>query len=104
MARRSKDPDLEVKALFEAARIAPQCLAEAYELLVPIPRHPTRDTALARVARGTLVAPDQPGWRRAKSPLGKPLEYSFALDHNVIPSKTVGWNVLGVDCREQVTI
>lgn len=66
MARRSKDPDLEVKASFEAARIAPQCLAEAYELLVPIPRRPTRDTALTRVARATLVAPDQPGWRRAE--------------------------------------
>ncbi len=66
MARRSKNPDLEVKVSFEAARIAPQCLAEAYELLVPIPRRPTRDTALTRVARGTLVAPDQPGWRRAE--------------------------------------
>lgn len=28
MARRSKCPELEVRASFEAGRIAPQCLAE----------------------------------------------------------------------------
>lgn len=66
MARRSKDPDLEVKASFEAARIAPQCLAKVYEHLVPIPSRPTRDAALGKVAHGTLVATDQPGWRRAE--------------------------------------
>lgn len=52
MVRRSGGPELQVRFTFEVARIAPQCLAEAYEHLVPIPRRPTRP-----VIRGA-VPPD----------------------------------------------
>jgi len=37
MARRKGDAELLVRARFEAARTAAQCLAAAYERLVPIP-------------------------------------------------------------------
>jgi hypothetical protein len=42
MARRSTPPELRLKVSFEVSRIAPQCLADAYERLVPIPRRSTR--------------------------------------------------------------
>lgn len=45
MARRRKGPELQVSTSFEAIRIAPQCLATAYEQVVPIPRRPTRSAA-----------------------------------------------------------
>lgn len=66
MARRSKGPELEVRASFEAARIAQQCLAEAYERLVPIPRRPTRVAAPAGVPPSAASTMGQPGWRRAE--------------------------------------
>ncbi len=65
MARRSKHAELETQASFEAARIAPQCLAEVYERLVPIPRRAMRQTEL-RGAPSGLPAADRPGWRRAE--------------------------------------
>jgi hypothetical protein len=37
MARRKTNAELEVRAAFEASRIAPQCLADAYERLVTVP-------------------------------------------------------------------
>lgn len=42
MPRRRNSPELQVSTSFEAIRIAPQCLATAYERVVPIPRRPTR--------------------------------------------------------------
>ena len=70
MARRSKPPALITRVSFEAARIAPQCLAEAYERLVPIPRRPTRVPTRVTVAdepRPDLAgAADQPTRRRAE--------------------------------------
>lgn len=66
MARRSKCPELEVRASFEAGRIAPQCLAEAYEHLVPIPRRPTRAAAPVEVPLSAASTTGQPGWRRVE--------------------------------------
>jgi len=38
MGRRERRPELQISRAFEATRIAAQCLAGAYERLVPIPR------------------------------------------------------------------
>ena len=38
MGRRERPPELQIRSAFEATRTAAQCLAEAYERLVPIPR------------------------------------------------------------------
>src|SRR3954464_15647969 len=38
MGRRGRPPELQIRSAFEATRTAAQCLAEAYECLVPIPR------------------------------------------------------------------
>jgi hypothetical protein len=45
MVRRENCPELRVRSAFEAMRIAPQCLASAYERLVPVPRRPLRSAA-----------------------------------------------------------
>jgi|GraSoiStandDraft_46_1057282.scaffolds.fasta_scaffold1774349_1 hypothetical protein len=66
MARRSKPPELITRVSFEAARIAPQCLAEAYERLVPIPRRPTRVTVADEPRPDLAGAADQPTRRRAE--------------------------------------
>ncbi len=66
MARRNKHVELEVRVSFEAARIAPQCLAEAYERLVPIPRRPTRQIERRGVPPGLSATTDRPAWRRAE--------------------------------------
>lgn len=66
MARRNKHPGLEVRATFEAARIAPQCLADAYERLVPIPRRPTRPVVRVEAPPGPAVAADRPMHRSAE--------------------------------------
>ncbi len=42
MARRRNDRELQVSTSFEAVRIASQCLATAYEKVVPILRRPMR--------------------------------------------------------------
>ncbi len=66
MARRSKPPELITWVSFEAARIAPQCLAEAYERLVPILRRPTRPTVFGETLPGPAGTADQPMHRRAE--------------------------------------
>lgn len=38
MARRERRPEWQVRSAFEGTRMAEQCLAAAYERLVPIPR------------------------------------------------------------------
>jgi hypothetical protein len=47
---RRKATELEVRIAFEASRVAQQCLADAYERLVPIPRRPTGPTAVSRLS------------------------------------------------------
>ena len=66
MARGSKHAELEIGVSFEVARIAPKCLAEAYERLAPIRRRPTRQIDCRGVPAGPTAAEDQPGWRRAE--------------------------------------
>ena len=66
MARRNKHPDLDVRVSFEAARIAPQCLAAAYERLVPIPRRLTRPTEHHGVPPRAPAVTSRAGWRRAE--------------------------------------
>ena len=65
MARRNRHIELEIRVSFEAARIASQCLAEAYERLVPIPRRLPRLPA-TRGPRGIVAADAQPGPRSAE--------------------------------------
>lgn len=65
MARRSRRLELTVRASFEAARIAPHCLAEAYERLVPVPRRPIRGSILTGTPPGAPAA-DQANRRRAE--------------------------------------
>ena len=66
MARRSKPAELEMRVSFEATRIAPQCLAEAYERLVPIPRRLTRPTEHHGVPPRAPAVTSRAGWRRAE--------------------------------------
>ena len=66
MARCNKHPDLDVRVSFKAARIAPQCLAEAYERLVSIPRRPTRLVVHGEPLPGPSAAAGWAGWRRAE--------------------------------------
>lgn len=49
MARRSTPLELRLQISFEASRIAPQCLADAYERLVPIPRRLIRPIVTAAI-------------------------------------------------------
>ena len=42
MVRRTKQAALEVRVSFEPARIARQCLIQAYERVLPVLRRPTR--------------------------------------------------------------
>ena len=66
MARRSKPAELEMRVSFEATRIAPQCLAEAYERLVPIPRRRTRPTERRGVPPGPPAVVGRADRRRAE--------------------------------------
>lgn len=66
MARRNKHAGLDVRASFEAARIAPQRLAGACERLVPIPRRLTRHAASFAAPPGPVAAAARPGRRRAE--------------------------------------
>jgi hypothetical protein len=65
LERRGRPPELQIRSAFEATRTAAQCLAGAYERLVPIPRRLPRLPAI----RGpqTAVATDaQPRPRSAE--------------------------------------
>lgn len=57
MARRSTPLELRLQVSFEVSRIAPQCLADAYERLVPIPRRLTRPTTTAAIPTQVLATP-----------------------------------------------
>ena len=65
MGRRGRPPELQIRSAFEATRTAAQCLAEAYERLVPIPRRLPRLPAI-RSPRIPVVAEAQPGPRSAE--------------------------------------
>lgn len=66
MARRRTIAELRVRIAFDAARIAPQCLADAYERLVPIPCRPTRPVVRRETLPDLVAAPDLPLRRRAE--------------------------------------
>jgi hypothetical protein len=66
MARRGNGPALQVRSAFEAARIAPQCLADIYERLVPIPRWRMRPATHSEPPPDLAVAVDRLGRRRAE--------------------------------------
>lgn len=66
MARRGKPAELKMQVSFEATRIASQCLAEAYEHLVPIPRRPARPTEHRSVPPEPSTVVDQADWRRVE--------------------------------------
>ena len=55
MARR-KSAEMDVRIAFEASRIASQCLADAYERLIPIARRPTRPTSANQPPLDPVVA------------------------------------------------
>ena len=59
MARRSTPPELRLQVSFEVCRIAPQCLADAYERLVPIPRRSIRPMVPASIRRLQLTVVTQ---------------------------------------------
>jgi hypothetical protein len=66
MARRKGGAELQVRASFEATRIASQCLVAAYERLVPIPRRATRSTARSESVLHIEAAATSPQRRRAE--------------------------------------
>lgn len=65
MARRRTGPELQVRSAFEVARIAPQCLADAYERLVPILNRPTRPAACSKDLADFVAVPEHLRHRRA---------------------------------------
>ena len=65
MGRRGRPPELQIRSAFEATRTAAQCLAEAYEHLVPIPRRLPRLPA-TRGPRTAVAADAQPRPRSAE--------------------------------------
>ena len=65
MGRRGRPPELQIRSAFEATRTAAQCLAEAYERLVPIPRRLPRLPA-TRGPRIAAAADAQPEPRSAE--------------------------------------
>jgi len=65
MGRRGRPRELQIRSAFEATRTAAQCLAEAYERLVPIPRRLPRLLA-TRGPRIPVVADAQPRPRSAE--------------------------------------
>ena len=66
MARRRTGPELQVRSAFEATRIAPQCLAEAYECLVPILNRPTRPAARRQDLPDLVTVPEHLRQRRVE--------------------------------------
>jgi len=62
MARR-KSAELEIRVAYEANRTSAQCLAGAYERLVPIPRRPVRPKVADPPTPFTDVDAVQPLWR-----------------------------------------
>jgi hypothetical protein len=65
MARRKGDAELQVRTSFEASRTAAECLAVAYERLVPIPCRPIR-TDVWHESRSTAAAAVPPRRRSAE--------------------------------------
>ena len=65
MRRRERRPELQISRAFEATRIAAQCLAEAYERLVPIPRR-LPQVPVNRSTAGAVAANAHPRLRSAE--------------------------------------
>jgi hypothetical protein len=66
MGRRAKQAALEVLASFEPARIAAECLARAYELILPTCRRPTRSDGHEDATRMAMGAEDRRAGRRSE--------------------------------------
>jgi len=66
MARRKGNAELQVRASFEASRTAAECLAAAYERLVPIPCRPIRTDVRRESPPAAAVAAVPPRHRSAK--------------------------------------
>jgi hypothetical protein len=60
MARPKVDAELQVRTSFEASRTAAECLAAAYERLVPIPCRPIRTDARLESRPPSVLAPMMP--------------------------------------------
>lgn len=56
MARRTKRAVLEVRVSFEPARIALECLIQAYERVLPVQRRPTRPETRLDAHQGEAAA------------------------------------------------
>lgn len=65
MRWRERRPELQIRSAFEATRMAEQCLAGAYERLVPIPRRLAR-VPVDRSPRVAVAANAQPRLRSAE--------------------------------------
>jgi len=66
MGRRAKHAALEVLVSFEPARIAAECLARAYELILPIRRRPTRSDGHEDAIRRAVGSRDQRARQRGE--------------------------------------
>lgn len=66
MGRPKGHAELQVRIAFEATRTAPQCLAAAYERLVPIPCRPTRAAARGETPSTVVDTAEALHWRRAE--------------------------------------
>ena len=65
MGRRGRPPELQIRSAFEATRTAAQCLAVAYQRLVPVPRRLPR-LPVARGPCAAVAADAQPRPRSAE--------------------------------------
>jgi transcriptional regulator of nitric oxide reductase len=61
MPRRKDRPRLTVRVSFEATRLSPQCLIEAYERLAPTQRRPVRAARSATPVDEVRTMPDRGG-------------------------------------------
>jgi hypothetical protein len=66
MGRRAKQAALQVLASFEPARIAAECLARAYERVLPIHRRPARSDDHRDANRGADGAKDRLAGQRGE--------------------------------------
>jgi hypothetical protein len=66
MGRRERKAALEVLVSFEPARIAAECLAGAYERVLPIHRRPPRVDAHKDANHRSVVAEDRRAGQRSE--------------------------------------
>jgi hypothetical protein len=66
MGRRARKAALEVLVSFEPARIAAECLARAYERVLPIHRRPPRVDAHKDTKHRSVTAEDRRAGQRSE--------------------------------------